>query len=65
MSRLVFRLNCTRCGEFTEYHHEEETNHIVLCADCYKRHGTASTFAVKPGKSYSRDEAGELMESVP
>lgn len=62
---LVFRLNCTRCHEFTEYHHEEDNTDLVRCKECGKRHGTASLFAVYPTKQYERDEAGVLMEGVP
>lgn len=36
MSRLVFRLNCTGCKAFTEYHHEEDNTDLVRCEECGK-----------------------------
>lgn len=66
MSRpLEWCLNCTRCHEFTDYYHEADNVEVVRCEECGKRHSTDSTFAVTPGKTYDRDEAGTLMESVP
>lgn len=66
MSRgLEWCLNCTRCHEFTDYYYEEGSAEIVRCEECGKRHSVDSTFAVKPDKRYDRDEAGQLMESVP
>ena len=66
MSRpLEWCLNCTRCKAFTDYYHEEDNTNVVRCEECGKRHSTKSTYAVKPGKQYERDEAGTLLESVP
>lgn len=60
MTELVFRLNCTRCGAFTEY---EEDKNSVYCEDCGKKHSHESTFAVNPEKDYPRDEAGNWIRN--
>lgn len=57
----ILQLNCTRCGEFTDYW--EEKKHMVKCDECGKRHHTDSIWMVDPSKSYERDEAGNLLEA--
>lgn len=59
------RLNCTRCGAFREY--ERESERVVRCGECDKRHSKASLHVVDPDKvgSYSRDESGTLLDTTP
>lgn len=58
-------LNCTRCGAFREYERESET--VMRCAECGKRHSKHSLHMVNPRKvgEYARDEAGTLLEDPP
>lgn len=58
-------LNCVGCGAFTEWEAESET--VVACADCGKRHSRDSLHMVNPRKvgSYERDEVGTLLEDPP
>ena len=57
------RLNCTGCGAFTEW--ESESEEVVRCADCGKRHSRDSLHMVNPRKEYARDESGALLEDPP
>lgn len=56
-------LNCTRCECFREF--ERDSENVVRCDDCGKRHSTDSLFVADPEKEYERDEAGELQEVPP
>lgn len=64
MVELELRLNCTRCGEFTEYYDESRDNAVVRCEECDKRHSDMSLMMVDPDRRYRRDEAGTLVEDV-
>jgi len=57
------RLNCERCGQFTEFQNESKA--VVRCGDCAKRHSVDSLHMVEPDKTYHRDETGELHEETP
>jgi uncharacterized Zn finger protein len=62
------RLNCTKCGRFTQYEVEQETadgGYIVRCESCGKRHGDTNIHTVDLSRRYKRDEAGNLLEDLP
>ena len=61
MNRHELRLNCTRCGSFEAYDHD--TNTVVRCAECGKRHSTDSVWLVDPDERFDRDESGALLET--
>jgi len=68
MDRQELRLNCTRCCEFREYQHVQETSdggRIIDCAFCGKRHSDASLYMVDTWQQYDRDEDGTLQEDLP
>lgn len=68
MTRRELRLNCTNCGAFRDYEHEQKTSdggQIVRCGRCGKRHSDDSLHFVDPTRKYDRDEAGNLLEDLP
>lgn len=62
-SEIIIRLNCTRCGAFTDF--DKESDHVVRCAACGKRHSTDSLHGIFEGATYERDEAGNLLVDTP
>ena len=60
MTGWGMRLNCTRCGSFTGY--EDESDTVVACAECGKRHSRESVHMVDTDRRYKRDEAGNLID---
>lgn len=63
MTDLPLLLNCTRCHQFTRWTREGEN--VARCARCGKRHSRDSLMMADPGKTYNRDEAGNLLEQPP
>jgi len=60
---MEFRLNCTRCAAFVEYHHVHyDPDPVVRCDGCGKKHSKNSAFMVDPDRRYDRDEAGTLID---
>lgn len=67
MTNQDLRLNCERCGAFTEYEVEQERadgTKLVRCDGCGKRHGEDSIFFVDLHETYLRDESGQLMDEA-
>lgn len=61
---MELRLNCTRCGAFTEYgRRDDDPGTVVRCDACGKRHSTDSVFMVDPDRRHERDEAGTLTDA--
>lgn len=61
------RLNCEKCGQFTEYDVEKERadgTQLVRCAECGKRHGEESVMFVDLHETYPRDESGALLDEA-
>lgn len=57
------RLNCHKCGAFTEYERRKnDPKTVVRCGGCGKKHSTDSIFMVNPVKDYDRAEDGTLIE---
>lgn len=55
------RLDCSDCRQFETYERESET--VVRCGRCGKRHSNDSLYLVEPGARYTRvDETGELAD---
>lgn len=63
MQTFPMRLNCTRCGTFRDWWRESEN--VVRCDQCDKRHSDNSLHVIDPEKRYERDEAGNLLEETP
>jgi uncharacterized Zn finger protein len=61
------RVNCERCGRFTEYEVEQKRadgTALVSCVECGKRHGEDSVMFVDLSQTYRRDESGVLRDEV-
>ncbi|AGM11183.1 hypothetical protein M197_gp18 [Haloarcula hispanica tailed virus 2] len=68
MPNRDLRVNCERCGRFTEYEVEKrraDGSALVRCAECGKRHGEDSIYHVDLERAYRRDESGALVEDLP
>lgn len=60
------RLNCHRCGDFTDYHRKnDDPQTVIRCGGCGKKHSTDSIFMVDLNRDYDRDESGTLLENLP
>lgn len=67
MTNQDLRLNCEKCGRFTEYEVVKERadgTQLVKCDGCGKRHGEQSIFFVDLHKTYPRDESGALLDEA-
>jgi len=60
------KLNCTRCGQFTDAHQKrDDPSTVVRCNQCSKKHSDDSLYMVDPNRKYKRDETGQLIEDLP
>lgn len=65
MTNMSLRLNCERCGRFTDYEavsKRADGSALVVCDRCGKRHGSDSVFFVDLHSTYRRAEDGTLLE---
>ncbi len=61
---LEEKLNCERCGEFTDWYLDEDNKNVVRCENCDKRHSRNSIYSIDSNKEYKRNQQGELLEDV-
>lgn len=65
MTNYQLRLNCERCGRFTEYASKTgDPDSVVRCDECGKKHSTDSVYMADLHRTYQRDESGALVEDI-